>query len=186
MKIVRKRLIVWGIFIILVLMIPFIAMRFSDEIKWDLFDFVIMGAILFGIAVSYEIIARKSKKTVYRIAFGTGLVGAFLLFWVNGAVGIIGSEEQNANLLYGAVFVVGLVGSLIAKFKPKGMFNTLIAATVIQMLVPVIALIFWPPTTISWSPGVFFVFLISAFFAVFFLISALLFRRAAANDNFTL
>ena len=31
--------------------------------------------------------------------FGVGLAGAFLLFWVNGAVGIIGNEGQPANLM---------------------------------------------------------------------------------------
>ncbi|MAF79740.1 hypothetical protein CL629_01535 [bacterium] len=127
-----------------------------------------------------KLVARKGGTVVYRVAFGFGLAGAFLLFWVNGAVGIIGNEAQPANLLYGAVFAVGLVGSLISRFKPRGMARTLIAAAFTQMLVPIVALFIWPPPAISWSPSVFGVFVLSAFFAMLFIISALLFRRASA------
>lgn len=163
----------------LLLLIPFVAMQFTDEVNWDLFDFVIMGAVLFSIGLSYELIGKRSSKTVYRAAFGAGLLGAFLLFWVNGAVGIIGGENQPANLLYGAVFVVGLIGSLIARFKPRGMARTLFTAAGIQVLVPVAAFFIWPPPTTSWSPSVFGVFALSVFFAILFLLSAILFQRAA-------
>lgn len=186
MKIVKKRLIVWVVIITLVLMIPLLAMMFTDEISWDIFDFVIMGTVLFAIGISYELIARKSKRTVYRAAFGTALVGAFLLFWVNSAVGIIGNEGQDVNFLYGSVFVVGFVGSLIARFKSKGMSITLFAVALIQILVPVIALIIWPPPIISWSPSVPKVFLLSVLFSVLFLVSALLFRQADSTKKFDL
>ena len=46
----------------------------------------------------------------YRRAFFVGFLGVFLLFWVNGAVGIIGSEDNPANLLYGGVVLTGFVG----------------------------------------------------------------------------
>ena len=124
----------------------------------------------------------NSKKT-YRKAFGVGLAGAFLLFWVNGAVGIIGNENQPANLMYGIVFVVGFIGSLVARFKPRGMAYTLFAAALVQMSVPVIALIIWPPPTTSWSPSIPGVFVLSAFFAILFIISARLFQRAARESN---
>jgi len=141
----------------LILLIPLTAMQFTEEVNWDLLDFALVGVFLFSI----------------------GLVGAFLLFWVNGAVGIIGNEGQSVNLMYGVVFVVGLSGSLIARFKPRGMARTLFAAALTQMLVPVIVLIVWPPPIISWAPGVFGVFVLSAFFAMLFVVSALLFRRSA-------
>ena len=161
------------------LSIPLIAMQFTDEVNWEFSDFLIMGSILLAIGLSYELIARRSEKTVYRAAFGVGLLGAFLLFWVNGAVGIIGNEGQSANLLYGAVFVVGLTGALLSRFKAAGMARTLFAAATTQMLVPVIALLLWPPPETLWSPGVLGVFFLSSFFAILFVISALLFRKAA-------
>jgi hypothetical protein len=167
----------------LLLMAPLVAMLFTDEVAWDLFDFIVMGSLLFGVGFAYELVARRSEKAVYRGALGVGLAGAFLLFWVNGAVGIIGNEGQPANLMYGAVFAVGFIGSLMARFKPRGMARTLFAAALTQMLVPVIALLIWPPPAISWAPGVFGVFALSAFFAMLFVGSALLFRRASATGS---
>ena len=173
-------MIVWAVVVALILMIPLVAMKFTEEVNWDLFDFVVAGGLLLGVGLAYELMARRSEKTVYRVAFSIGLAGALLLFWVNGAVGIIGNEGQPANLLYGAVFAVGLIGSLMARFKPRGMARTLFSAALVQMLVPVIALIIWPPPVTSWAPSVFGVFVLSGFFAMLFVVSALLFRRADA------
>ena len=47
-----------------------------------------------------------------------------------------------------------------------------------QVLVPVIALIFWKT---NFAPGVLPVFGLNAFFAMLFVVSALLFRGASAN-----
>jgi hypothetical protein len=179
MRTITKRLGIWIIVIVALLIIPLIVVQFTSEVNWDLTDFLLAGSVLFCVALAYELIARKSNKTIYRVAFATGLLGALLLFWVNGAVGIIGNENQTANLLYGAVFVVGLIGSLISKFKPLGMSYTLYIVAIIQMLVPTTALIVWPPTTISWSPSIFGVFALSGFFALLFVISAMLFRQAS-------
>jgi len=156
-------------------------MQFTDEVKWTLFDFILMGALLFGAGLAYELVARRSEKTVYRVALGIGLAGAFFLLWVNGAVGIIGNEGQPANWMYGAVFVVGFVGSLLSRFKPHGMARTLFTAAFVQLLVPVIALLIWPPPDTSWAPGIFGVFVLNAIFVMLFIVSALLFRRAGTH-----
>jgi len=182
MQILTKRLLYWFLGVALLLLIPLIAMQFSSEVNWDFTDFAIMGAVLLGIGLAYELIARRSQKTTYRVAFGLGLLGAFLLFWVNAAVGIIGNEGQTANLLYGAVFVVGLVGALVSRFKARGMFYTLIVAAIVQMLVPVTAYFIWPPPATSWSPSVLGVFVLSGFFALIFLLSGLLFKKASTRE----
>ena len=179
MQISIKRLIVWSLIISGLLLIPFIVMQLSSEVNWDLSDFAIMGFMLAGVAILYEFIAIRSVKSLYRTAFGIGLFGAFLLAWVNGAVGIIGSEDQEVNLMFGAVFIVGLVGALISRFKAKGMAFTLFIAAITQLLVPSIALIIWPPTSISWSPGILGVFLMCAVFSGIFVLSAYLFMKAS-------
>ena len=178
-----KRLGIWGLVIIGLLTIPFIATRLSDEVNWELGDFLIMGGILSVMALAFELIAQRKQKTMYKLAFAVGLLGAFLLFWVNAAVGIIGNEGQPANLLYAAVLAVGLIGSLLARFNAKGMSITLFMAAITQMLVPVIAYLIWPPPETSWSPSVFGVFLMTTFFAIIFLISGLLFRKAARTKE---
>lgn len=178
-----RRLTVWAAIIALILMIPLAAMQFTNEVNWHFLDFVVMGALLSGVGLMYELVARRSEKTVYRVAFGIGLVAAVLLFWVNGAVGIIGNEGQPANLLYGAVFAVGFFGAIITRFKPHGMARVLFAMAFVQALVPVIALIIWPPQVISWGEaGVTGVFVLNAYFVMLFAGSACLFRNAAREQ----
>ncbi len=151
--------------------------------NWDLSDFALMGTVLFSVGLAYEVIARRSEKTVYRVALGVGLVAAFLLFWVNGAVGIIGSGDNPANWMYGAVFAVGLIGSLISRGKSRGMARTLFAAALVQMLVPVVALLIWP-TQASWGEvGVVGVFVVNCIFALLFAGSGSLFLCAAYKEN---
>jgi len=105
-------------------------------------------------------------------------VGVLLLGWVSGAVGIIGSEDNPVNLMYWAVFAVGLIGSLISRFKPRGMARTLFATALVQVLVPVVALIISPE--VSWgNVGVIGVFVFNSIFALPFAGSAMLFRRVS-------
>jgi len=167
----------------MLLLIPLIAMQFSSEVVWNLADFIIAGTLIFGTGAAYKLITRKSEKVTYRVAIGFALITSLSLIWVNGAIGIIGNEGQSANMLYGAVLVVGLIGSFLFRFKSAGMSLTLFAMAVTQMLVPVIALSIWPSPAISWSPSVFGVFIFSAFFALLYVVSALLFRHASHNTN---
>jgi len=163
---------------VLILMVPLVAMQFTDEVDWDLFDFILMGALLFGIGLAYELVARKSNAIVYRAAVGVALAAAFLLAWVNGAVGIIGNEGNSATLLYGGELAVGAIGALIARLRPYGMARTLFTMALAQALVPVITLIIWPQ--ISWgAAGVSGVFVLNAFFVVLFVVSGSLFRHVA-------
>jgi hypothetical protein len=187
MQNIIRRLIVWAGVIALILLIPLVLTIRDGGVEgvgwnWTLSDFIIMGTVLFGVGLAYELLARRSEQIAYRAAFSLGLLGAFLLFWVNGAVGIIGSEDNPANLLYGAVFAVGLVGSLIARFKPRGMAYTLFAAALVQMLVPTFALFVWPAQTSWGEAGVMGVFVLNGFFAFLFVVSGLLFRRAKTTD----
>ena len=168
----------WAVGVAALLVVPLAAMQLTDELKWDLFDFAVAGCLLFVFGLAYELVGRRSEKTVYGTAFGIGIGTAILMGWVNAAVGIIGNEGNPANLLYGAVFVAGFAGSLMARFRPSGMALTLFTVSIIQISIPVIALFIWPPREYSWSPGVAGVFALNAFFASLFLLSAYLFRRA--------
>ncbi|NNF20190.1 MAG: hypothetical protein HKN61_10460 [Flavobacteriaceae bacterium] len=177
MKLISQRIVLWATIISVLLMIPAVATRYTEEVQWDLTDFILMGSALSLLGFLYEVIAR-SATPYYRAAFVIGLLGLFLLFWVNAAVGIIGHEGQDANLLYSAVFATGLLGSLYTRLNSRGMSRTMMAMGIVQLLVPVVALMIWPPPLISWSPGVFGVFAVSAFFSLLFFLSAYLFHLA--------
>lgn len=154
-----------------------VAMLFTNEVNWNMFDFIIMASLLFGAGLTYVLISRILDNIAYRTAVGVAVTAGLLLIWMNLAVGIIGSEDNPANLLYFGVFAIGIIGTGIARFRPRGMSSALFATAVAQMLVPVIALIIWRPS-LDDPPGLVGVFMLNAFFAVLFVVSALLFRRA--------
>lgn len=123
-----------------ILLVPLLAMQFSTEVVWTFSDFVAMGALLLGAGFAYRLAARTSGSTTYRLAFGITIACAFLLVWINLAVGIIGSEDEPANAMYFGVLGVGLVGSLLARLRPAGMARTLWAMALAHALVGTIAI----------------------------------------------
>lgn len=69
-----------------VLLVPLIAMQFSEDVDWSLFDFVIMGGLLMGLGTAFVIAARVFRRN--RLLIGIAL-GLFLLYvWAELAVGI--------------------------------------------------------------------------------------------------
>lgn len=73
------------------LLIPLIAMQFTNEVNWNLFDFLIMGILLFGTGLLCEFILRKVKSRGDRIALCVLILFLFFLIWAELAVGIFGS-----------------------------------------------------------------------------------------------
>ncbi|PVE21158.1 hypothetical protein DC522_28095 [Microvirga sp. KLBC 81] len=164
----------------LILLLPLFAMEVTDQVVWDVADFAAFGALLVGAGVTYELAARKTGNTAYRAAVGVALAAAFILVWVNGAVGVIGTERDNANLMYGGVLAIGTTGAIIARFQPDGMVRALFATALAQALVAVIALIAGLGSTgPSWPWDI---LILTGFFAALWLISAWLFRKAAREQ----
>jgi hypothetical protein len=163
------------------LMIPLIAMQFSEDVVWTLSDFIFAGILLFGTGLTYKVITRKSGKTIYRVAIGFALFTGLFLIWANGAVGIIGSENNEINLLYFGVIFVGIIGAFIARFKSRGMAFTLFAMAVTQAIIAVVALF----TGMAEVPGssVYEIIAVNGFFIMLFVVAALLFRYAAEEES---
>jgi hypothetical protein len=179
----RRRIAVWAAVVALLLLIPLIAMQFSDEWDWGLFDFVFAGTLLFGSALAYELVARQGGTTAYRAAVGVAVATALILVWVNAAVGIIGNDEF-FNLMYFGVLAIGLIGALITRLRPEGMARALCAVAIAQMLVPVIVLALPNLRSTLWEPpGPVGVFSLNAGFAVLWIGSAWLFRKAAQQPD---
>jgi uncharacterized membrane protein YfcA len=87
----NKRLSLIVTAVALLLLIPLIAMQFTEEVNWNLFDFVVAGALLLGTGFVGELVIRKVEKTQYRIILGIVLLVALLLVWAELAVGIFGT-----------------------------------------------------------------------------------------------
>lgn len=172
------RVAAWG-GVVLLLLLPLVAMRFSDEVNWSGFDFAVAGALLFGTGLGFELVVRRAADTVYRVAAGVALVAALLLMWVSMGVGIIGADGDPANLMYFGVLAVGIVGALIGRFQPAGMARALVAMAGAQVVVAVIAVVarlgatvpLWPLQIVG----------VTGLFVALWLAAAWLFGKAAGR-----
>ena len=87
----NKRLIGIVLAVALILLIPLIAMQFTNEVNWNVFDFVVMGSLLLGTGLMCELVIRKVKNKDYRIGMLAVIVVALFLIWAELAVGIFGT-----------------------------------------------------------------------------------------------
>ena len=156
------------------MLLPVLAIRGTGEAAGEQRgDFVFLGVLLAGVGGAYELAARTSERSAYRVAVSLALASAILVTWMTLAVGIIGSEDHPANLMYGAVLAVPMTGAALVRFRPWGMAMAMIATALAQILIFIIALVAWQAFT---GP-------ITVFFSALWLTSAWLFRKAARRTN---
>jgi peptidoglycan/LPS O-acetylase OafA/YrhL len=91
MTIRNKRLTAIMLTVVLLLLIPFIAMQFTGEVKWSPSDFIVAAVLLAGTGILCELVLRKVRKISQRIALCATLLTALLLVWLELAVGIFGT-----------------------------------------------------------------------------------------------
>jgi hypothetical protein len=176
----NKRLIGIVLAAAFILLLLFLVTQITDEAVWDLADFAIIGVLLVGTGLMYELVVRKKGNIAYRAAVVVALAAAFILVWVNLGVGLIGDEGNPANLMYIGVLATGFIGAIIARFQPHGMARALFATALAQALVAVIALIAELGSPLS-EPGE--ILTLNGFFIALWIGSALLFRRTSATGS---
>ncbi len=165
------RMIGWSIPALL-LLLPLVAMQFTSEVNWTVSDFV-FAAILFGsVGLAFEFIVRKSSSLAYRSGAAVAVIAAFLTIWANGAVGMIGSEDNPYNLVFGGVLMIALLGAILARLEPAGMSLAMIATAIAQAAAGAFGLA-TDPLGATFSMG----------FAGFWLTSAALFWNAAREPS---
>lgn len=86
-----RRLKIILIAVIVLLLIPFISMQFTDEVNWGPLDFVVAGVLLLAAGLVFDLVIRKVKNANYRIAIIIAVLIALLLIWVELAVGVFGT-----------------------------------------------------------------------------------------------
>lgn len=87
----NKRLIIIVFTVTVLLLLPLLAMQFTDEVNWTLFDFVVAAVLLLGTGLSCELVLRKVNKVRLRIAICMTLLAMLIIIWAELAVGIFGS-----------------------------------------------------------------------------------------------
>jgi len=87
----NKRLIIIIIAVLMLLLIPFVAMQFTNEVDWKTLDFLIMGVLLLGTGLICELVMRKVKSVKNRSIICGAILFLFFLIWAELAVGIFGT-----------------------------------------------------------------------------------------------
>lgn len=87
----KRRTIIFILISMGLLLIPLIAMQFTDEVQWSLVDFIIAAVLLFGTALLLDFVFRKVKKKTQQIILLIALLLLFFLIWAELAVGILGT-----------------------------------------------------------------------------------------------
>lgn len=63
------------------LFIPYIAMRYTNEVNWTLGDFIVMGLMLLITGIGIEVALRIVKTTWIRVAAVLGVLFGFVMVW---------------------------------------------------------------------------------------------------------
>lgn len=162
----RHRVAIWGGTAALMLL-PILPERLFGPGAGDSGDFIFLFILLAGVGAAYELAARVGDRFAYRAALAIAIAATLLQAWINLAVGIIGSEDNSANLIYSGVIAVALCGAVLARFRAPAMARAMVAAAIAQLLACIAALV----------AGLGFTGPITVFFCALWLISAWLFRR---------
>lgn len=170
------RLLGWGLAAAL-LLLPLIAMQFTAEVVWTGSDFVVAGIIIGGIGLAFEFMVRRGGSAAYRLGAAAALAAAFLLIWINLAVGIIGDEDNPLNLVYAVVLLMALAGAIGAGFEARGMARAMAAAATAQGLIT----LFVALSGRDDPPGMVGLIFLNGFFVALFALSAALFRKGAGR-----
>lgn len=96
MKIVRggtsaeqaQRFVMWAA-IAAVLLLPLLAMQFTDEVAWTPADFAFAAALLGSAGLIYEAVAARTRVSLHRKIVGAAIIIVVVVVWAQGAVGIV-------------------------------------------------------------------------------------------------
>jgi hypothetical protein len=73
------------------LMVPLVAMQFTDEVVWTLLDFAVAGALLGGTGLMYVVATRNARQLRRKAVIGLLLAIALIVIWLELAVGLFGT-----------------------------------------------------------------------------------------------
>lgn len=147
--------------------------------NWTLFDFVFAGGMLAILALAAWFLLKGPQSFSYRLGVGIAVVASILVVWITGAVGIIGGEREDANMLYLGVLALSLIAAAFARFQPRPLTWVLSGAALATASIALVAVMSgWGADGPIWP---FDVLGASGVLAAMFAVSALLFRRAASR-----
>lgn len=162
------RIVGWGAIAVLIVL-PAIAMQYSNHVNWTASDFLFAAVLLGGAGVAVELTMRASRVWSYRLAMLGFVGGTFMTLWANGAVGIIGNEADDINMAFTLMTLAGVIAAILLRARSGAMiWIAALQGTGVLATGLVAELAFRP----EWGPVL--------VFAAGWLVVALLFRAARA------
>lgn len=76
-------------FLGVLLILPAIAMLFTNAVQWTGTDFIAAAAVFAFVGCAIELIVRFVDQSVIRVALISGVLLAALAIWADGAIGIV-------------------------------------------------------------------------------------------------
>ncbi len=144
---------------------------------WTPADYVFAAVLLGAAGGAIELGSRMSRDVSYRAGTLVAVAAAALLLWVNAAVGIFGSEDNDANVIFGVVLLVAVGGTLLARLRAAGVARAMRAAAVTQLMVGIAG---WSAGwTSPGTAGLYEAMISTTVFGAMWLTAAALFDRAA-------
>lgn len=165
------RMVIWG-GAGLLLLFPLIAMQFTPEVQWTPSDFAVMGVLLGLVCGAFEVALRAARSHLYMVAAGVAAATAFLMTWVNLAVGIVGNENNSANLIFFGVVAIAMIGAALARLESLGMARAMAATASAQVAT----------SAIAFASGEGRGAMLIGVFVAMWLMSAELFRKASQQE----
>lgn len=84
----KKRFVRVVLLTVLILLVPFFLTQVDSNWDWNAFDFLVIGTLLLGAGMAYELIALRLKKRGYKILLLCATIASVLFVWAELAVGI--------------------------------------------------------------------------------------------------
>lgn len=158
----------WGSLLTL-LLLPALAMQLTSEVKWTTSDFVFAGLLLGFFGSVVELAVRFARPGAPRTGYILAGLAAFLTFWSNAAVGIIG-DDKFVNRFFFLMVLAALVVGVVVRFRVRSMRWIAGLLAIGQYAVGVAALDLMPGHAVEWG--------VLTFLALLWLTAAWCFHRA--------
>lgn len=101
--------------------------------NWSVFDILVAIILLAAVLVPGVVIFVRVRSLAHRMAGGLALIGALMMVWANGAVGLVSTPDDSANLLLLGVLPIGLMIAVVERFRAEGLVRGFAVMAVLQL-----------------------------------------------------
>ncbi len=139
----------WGAALLLI--VPLMGNLYWPGWNWAPRGFVLVGGILFGLGLVYELASRNAATAGHRAAVGIALGTSLILVWGNF---VQAADDVNpAGLIFLCVPLLAIAGSVLSRLLGRGMAGAMMVTAMAQALILVGVLAARNPETTPWTPA---------------------------------